>query len=86
MKVVVCSIYDKKVGAFMLPFLVARSASEARRTFADAVVEPKSQFGMHPEDYALMEIGRFDDQDGSFEMQSAGAMPLMQASEVMPPG
>lgn len=62
MKLLVVSIYDGAVGAYMTPFFV-RSKAEAIRAFSDAVNDPQSQFYKHASDYALMCVGSFNDQD-----------------------
>lgn len=59
-KFVVCSVADAAVGAFMQPFF-ARSIGEARRSFGDAVNDPKMEFGKHPRDYELVHLGNWDD-------------------------
>lgn len=57
---VVCAVKDKVVGCFMQPFF-ARSIGEAQRSFGDAVADPKMDFGKHPDDYELFELGTWDD-------------------------
>lgn len=59
-KFIVCSVRDDAVNAFMQPFF-ARSKNEARRSFGDAVADPKMEFGKHPKDYALVCLGEWDD-------------------------
>lgn len=60
MKLLICSVYDAAVGAYMQPFF-CRSKSEAIRSFSDAVGAKESQFCAHPEDYTLMCVGAWDD-------------------------
>lgn len=43
----------------MSPF-AARTRGEAMRGFGDAVMNKESEFGKHPEDYALYKIGDYD--------------------------
>lgn len=59
-KFCICSVHDAAVGAFMQPFF-ARSIDEARRSFGDAVADPKMEFGKHPMDYVLYHLGDWDD-------------------------
>lgn len=63
MNKVVCSIYDTKVEAFMQPFFV-RSVGEAHRAFEELVNDGKSQPSIHAEDFALFQVGEFDEQNG----------------------
>jgi hypothetical protein len=62
MKLIICSVYDKAVGAYMRPFF-AQSPGQAVRMFVDEV-NGDSPFNKHPEDYALFQIGEFFDNDG----------------------
>nr|AVQ10215.1 DNA binding protein VP5 [Gokushovirinae environmental samples] len=59
-KFVICSVMDNAVAAFMQPFF-AKSVGEARRSFRDAVGDPKMEFNKHPEDYHLYQFGTWDD-------------------------
>ena len=54
------TIYDQKARAY-LPLFFLPMAAQAQRTFADTVNSSDHQFGKHPEDYTLIEIGEFDD-------------------------
>lgn len=60
MKLLMCSIYDGAVAAYLPPFY-ARSKNEASRIFADAVLEPNSPYNKHPADYTLYALATFDD-------------------------
>jgi len=75
------SVHDTKVQAFMPPF-VMRSKGEAVRSFTDAVQDHSGTFCKHPEDYALWQLGEFDDQGG--EIKSHVAV-VIKATEVMKP-
>lgn len=66
MKLYVCAVLDKAVGAYTQPFY-ARSRGEALRSFLDACQEEKSQFRRHADDYVLMMLGSFDDNTGRFD-------------------
>lgn len=65
MKLLVCSVLDKAVSAYMQPFY-CRTKPEAVRMFSDSVGDPKSQFAIHPEDFVLMVLGEYDDSTGLF--------------------
>lgn len=65
----VYSVHDSKVEAWLPPFYM-RNAGEATRAFEDTVNDPKSQFAKHPEDFALFELGSFNDVTGRFDLYS----------------
>lgn len=82
MKLLVFSVLDKAVGAYLQPFF-ARSRAEAIRSFADAVTSERSQFGAHADDYILYQVGEFDDNAGMFGSvepdRVVGAIDLLSA-------
>lgn len=61
----VYAIKDDKVEAFQTPFL-SPARGHALRMFMDATNDPKTQFYAHPEDFALYEMGEFDDTTGVY--------------------
>lgn len=65
MKMVVVAVFDNAVGAFMRPF-VAPSRGVAQRSFSDEVNRAGSEMHAHPEDYALHDLGVWDDATGLF--------------------
>jgi hypothetical protein len=65
MKLLVFSVYDAAVGAFMSPFY-ARAKGEALRMFTDLANDASTNVGKHPADFVLMEVGEFDDRSGAF--------------------
>lgn len=65
MKLLVCSVYDKAVGAFLQPFY-CRAVGEAVRSFTEACNDPQ-RFGRHAADYYLVKLGEFDDNSGLFD-------------------
>lgn len=77
----VFSVYDQKVEAFMQPFFCITIA-QAIRMFTDSCNEPTSMFNKHPEDYALFELGVFDDGGGQL-ISNATAKHLVTALEVV---
>lgn len=66
MKLVVVSVRDSAVDAFMRPFFVP-STGVAVRSFRDEVSRSESEMHKHPGDYELFEIGAFDEETGRFE-------------------
>lgn len=55
------TIYDEKAHAYLPPFFLPQS-DVAMRTFADCVNSDSHQFGAHPHDYTLFELGTWDDE------------------------
>jgi len=54
-------IHDSKANAYMQPWFLTQRAM-AQRAFMDCVNDKEHNFGRHPEDYTLFQIGTFDDQ------------------------
>lgn len=63
MKMMIFSVRDSAVEAFMQPFFAPTKAS-AIRSLTEAVNDPKHEFHKHAKDYALYYIGFFDDSSG----------------------
>ncbi len=63
------AVYDSKVKFFHDPFLV-RNRGEALRSWSEVANDQKSQISAHPTDFALMELGEYDDQDASIQLHS----------------
>lgn len=57
---------DIVANVYLQPIFVTHVAI-ARRNFGDECKNPEAAFGKHPEDYELMYLGQFNDQDGSFD-------------------
>lgn len=66
MKYVVIATRDIATNCFDRPFVVPHKG-HAVRGFTDAINDPSSNIGKHPEDYELYELGTFDDGTGLFE-------------------
>lgn len=66
MKLVVVAVRDSAVDAFMRPFF-APSTAFAVRSFGEAVKEPESPMFKSPQDYALFELGSFDEESGRMD-------------------
>jgi hypothetical protein len=79
MKLLMCSIFDSKVGTYSFPF-AAKTQGEAIRSFTDACADDSLPFKRHPADYRLYHIAVFDDADGS--IQSHNPVPLLGADEL----
>ncbi len=63
MKYVMCSVFDKAVGAFNTP-LSFRSRAEAVRSFT-AGVQKDPAFLANPSDYSFHQVAVFDDATGA---------------------
>ena len=61
------TVYDQQAKAHITPFFLPQEG-QAIRTFSDMVNNPDHQFGMHPEDYTLMELGIFDEEEAAFSL------------------
>lgn len=66
MKLNVNAVYDQAVGAYATPFFT-KSRGEAVRSWLDVCNDPKSQMFIHPTDFTLLELGVYDDSNGTFE-------------------
>ena len=75
------SVFDKKVGAFM-PMFPARAKGEAIRMVSDAAADPQGQFIKHLEDYSLFQIGEFDDRSGKFVQGNEYPLQLVELLEL----
>lgn len=58
------TVYDHKAAAYLPPFFLP-TVDMALRAFADCIQSPEHQFGRHPHDYTLYEIGGYDDSSGN---------------------
>lgn len=63
------SVYDRKAQVFHAPYY-APTDGAAVRTFSDAVADPNSMLGRHPNDYVLYFVGTFDDSRALMEPKS----------------
>lgn len=79
MKMIVCSVYDKAIEAYMRPF-VCETDGQATRLFEDEVNAEGSPMGKHPEDYALFRIATFN--NSSAEIAGVEPVCLARAYEV----
>ncbi len=65
MKHKIFTIYDSKAKAYLTPFFLHEDGM-AIRVFADCINDGKHQFGKHPEDYTLFNIGSWSDEKAKF--------------------
>lgn len=70
MKTKMFTVYDSKAQAYMMPFFM-NSRGEALRAWQDLCNDEKTQFGKHPEDFTLFEIGEYDQETGKITQTTA---------------
>ena len=75
----IISIYDRAVLSYMSPFTV-RTVGEAKRQLLDTVRDPTHAFSQHPSDYDLVQLGTFNDSNGTIESFKQPVL-LMKVSE-----
>lgn len=82
MRMVICSVRDAKMESYARPWFV-QTTGVAIRSFTDEVnrEEKENPLNTHPEDYALYEIGLFDDADGKIYPYDVPKL-LVQADQV----
>lgn len=62
MKHVMFTVYDQKADAHLPPFILPNIAM-AERIFTECAGSDDHQFGRNPEDYTLLQIAEFDDEN-----------------------
>lgn len=83
MKIEVFCIFDSAAQAYLPPFNLP-TTEMAVRTFGDTVNDPTHPFSKHPQDYALFEIGTFDDSKGIITPRST-KVPLGTGTDYLRP-
>lgn len=88
------SVLDAKAGIFGIPFCEQRDET-AIRAFADAVNDssnPHNMWNRHPEDFALYQVGEYEDNNGRIEplevircLVTASALRSLYKNGVPPP-
>lgn len=63
MNLKIFAIYDKKAQAYANPFYFHHKA-EALRGLEDVCKDPQSRLNRHPADFAMYQIGEWDDRSG----------------------
>lgn len=56
-------IFDIKAEVYLNPFFET-TTGQATRAFSDAINQPDSPFGRHPNDFSLRELGTFENESG----------------------
>jgi len=79
MQKVIFSIYDQVTKVYSTPFFCANSA-HGQRLFRNAVNDPNSEIKQNPQDYSLVELGRFDDETGAIEYTPLNMNPINGSS------
>ncbi len=69
----VFTIYDSKSEAYLQPFFLL-TRGQAVRAIRDCVSDRDHQFGRHPEDYTLFELGTFDDSACAWELEKTATV------------
>lgn len=62
-------VYDVKANAYMQPWFLTQEGM-ALRAFSDCVNDADHNFGRHPEDYTLFNIGLYDDSTAEVKWQT----------------
>lgn len=70
MNMFIFSVLDTKANAYLQPFFLPNDQM-AIRTFTDCVRDEKHNFGMHPEDYHLVQVGLWDQIHGTITPEAA---------------
>jgi len=70
MKHRIFTVFDVKAQAYLPPFCL-HERGLAIRAFADCVNSKDHQFGKHPGDYTLFEMGSFDDSKAVIDSHAA---------------
>lgn len=83
MLMTIVAVRDKKCECFSRPFFGQTPASLIR-SFADEVnrYAEDNPYNKHPEDYALYELGQFDDSDGKITTHPIPKL-LIQADQTV---
>ncbi len=68
-RLTIFSIFDSKAQAYLQPFF-SNNVETAKREFATAV-NGEGQFNKYTEDYSMFLLGTFDQDDGTFILESA---------------
>lgn len=81
---VILSIYDKKAEEYG-PLFLARTDAVGARIFADAITKGEnSNLRSHPEDFALMALGQFDEETGAlYQEDSRERVVVIEAEAVV---
>lgn len=64
------AVLDRKAGYFKSPFFML-SIGEATRAMMNAMADPNTDLAKYPEDFALYEVGTWNDTSGVFTQEGA---------------
>ena len=70
MKLVISAVFDSKAECFSVP-IFTQARGVAVRGFSDAANNPDHDYGRHPADYTLFELGEYDQASGAVVMHDA---------------
>lgn len=73
----VFSVFDVKAGAFLNPFIMPNLAT-AIRALTDCVTDDNHNFGKHPSDYTLFQLGTFNRETGSINYNKESVISLVE--------
>lgn len=73
MNIKVFSVLDAKIGAFAQPWF-SPTREAGIRAFVEATRDPTTMLAKHPEDFALYELGEFNDETGIFSSSTPVAL------------
>lgn len=83
----VFAIFDKVAGFYGAPFFLT-SVGEARRAFSDLANDLNTNIGRHPGDFALFELGSFDNETGHWMVETpvhlAGGINMLRPQAELP--
>ena len=81
MKINIYSVHDAKAKAYGQPFLL-QTDGLATRSFIQATLSDKTEFGKYPLDYSLFRIGVYDDETSIIKSESPPEL-LLTAMQAM---
>jgi len=81
----VFAIFDSKVQVFSPPQF-ARTTGEMVRTVCDTLASGESMLSRHPEDFALYDLGQYDDATAAFELKPPASLGLLVQYMPQPKG
>lgn len=79
MEMFVFAVFDRKSETFNVPFFM-RTMGEALRAFQDLVQDERTIMYRHPEDFSLVQLGKWNPKKGLFDC-AADAVTLAHADE-----
>ncbi len=81
----VFTVYDNKAEMFMTPFFEI-TKGQAIRAFQDVTHNKDHAFNRHPDDYALFDLGTYDDNSGQFTNNKVPLLLLRTVNAVVEDG